>query len=91
MSTEVLSDTNDTRDITNSLKRIWVDGHRYIKAGVMLADFFSNEVAQLNLFDDNSPRTNSAALMETIDKLNNSGKGRERSGLQGRESKKPGL
>lgn len=39
MSTEVLSDTNDTRDITNSLKRIWVDGHRYIKAGVMLADF----------------------------------------------------
>lgn len=72
--------SNDTRDIinsaTNSLKRIWVDGHRYMKAGVMLADFFSNGVAQLNLFDDSSPQKNSAALMEAIDQLNNSGKGK---------------
>ncbi|CAI1560882.1 translesion error-prone DNA polymerase V subunit UmuC [Serratia nevei] len=79
-SMKLLTPSNDTRDIinsaTNSLKRIWVDGHRYMKAGVMLADFFSNGVAQLNLFDDNSPRKNSVALMETIDKLNNSGKGK---------------
>jgi DNA polymerase V len=27
-----------------------------MKAGVMLADFFSNGIAQLNLFDDNAPR-----------------------------------
>lgn len=79
-SMKLQTPSNDTRDIinsaTNSLKRIWVDGHRYMKAGVMLADFFSNGVAQLNLFDDTPPRTNSAALMETIDKLNNSGKGK---------------
>ena len=79
-SMKLLTPSNDTRDIissaTNSLKRIWVDGHQYMKAGVMLADFFSNGVAQLNLFDDNAPRKNSAALMEAIDKLNNSGKGK---------------
>ncbi|AVF37712.1 translesion error-prone DNA polymerase V subunit UmuC [Rahnella sikkimica] len=79
-SMKLLTPSNDTRDIinsaTNSLKRIWVDGHRYMKAGVMLADFFSNGVAQLNLFDDSSPRKNSAALMEAIDQLNNSGKGK---------------
>lgn len=79
-SMKLLTPSNDTRDIinsaTNSLKRIWVDGHRYMKAGVMLADFFSDGVAQLNLFDNNAPRKNSAALMETIDKLNNSGKGK---------------
>jgi len=79
-SMKLLTPSNDTRDIinsaTNSLKRIWIDGHRYMKAGVMLADFFSNGVAQLNLFDDNAPRENSAALMEAIDKLNHSGKGK---------------
>lgn len=79
-SMKLLTPSNDTRDIinsaTNSLKRIWIDGHRYMKAGVMLADFFSNGVAQLNLFDDNAPRKNSAALMEAIDKLNHSGKGK---------------
>jgi DNA polymerase V len=79
-SMKLLTPSNDTRDIirsaTNSLERIWIDGHRYMKAGVMLADFFSNGVAQLNLFDDNAPRKNSAALMETIDKFNSSGKGK---------------
>lgn len=79
-SMKLLTPSNDTRDIinsaTHSLKRIWIDGHRYMKAGVMLADFFSNGVAQLNLFDDNAPRKNSAALMEAIDKLNHSGKGK---------------
>lgn len=79
-SMKLLTPSNDTRDIinsaTNSLKRIWVDGHRYMKVGVMLADFFSNGMAQLNLFDDSSPRKNSAALMEAIDQLNNSGKGK---------------
>ncbi len=70
----------DTRDIiraaTESLDRIWVDGHRYMKAGVMLADFFSRGTAQLNLFDDIAPRANSAALMAAIDIINASGKGK---------------
>jgi len=79
-SMKLLTPSNDTRDIinsaTNSLNRIWIDGHRYMNAGIILADFFSNGVAQLNLFDGNAPRKNSAALMEAIDKLNRSGKGK---------------
>lgn len=42
-SVKLLIPSNDTRDIinaaTNALRRVWVDGHRYMKAGVMLADF----------------------------------------------------
>lgn len=38
----------------------------------MLGDFFSQGVAQLNLFDDIAPRADSEALM---DKLNKQGRG----------------
>ncbi|VEA94985.1 Error-prone lesion bypass DNA polymerase V(UmuC) [Salmonella enterica subsp. houtenae] len=48
----------------------WRDGHRYQKAGVMLGDFFSQGVAQLNLFDDNAPLAGSEKLMEVLDLLN---------------------
>lgn len=70
----------DTRDIVrmamNALDRIWIDGHRYMKAGVMLGDFFSQGVAQFDLFDDNKPQANSEALMRVIDDINQKGKGR---------------
>ncbi len=79
-STRLMTPSNDTRDIiraaTESLERIWIDGHRYMKAGVMLADFYSNGVSQLNLFDEQRVWANSAALMQTIDSLNHSGKGK---------------
>ncbi len=78
-TTVLTTPSNDTRDIiggaTEALARIWADGHRYMKAGVMLSDFFSSGVAQLNLFDAYRPRANSAALMDVIDRLNGSGKG----------------
>lgn len=78
-SGRLMTPSNDTRDIINvaidGLNRIWVDGPRYIKAGVMLSDFFSQGVAQLNLFDEHQPRPNSAALMHVIDDLNRSGRG----------------
>ncbi|MGG5838491.1 DUF4113 domain-containing protein, partial [Huaxiibacter chinensis] len=69
-----------TRDIINAavkcLDAIWKDGHRYQKAGIMLGDFFSQGVAQLNLFDENAPRSNSAQLMDILDHLNTqNGKG----------------
>ncbi|EMG9279200.1 TPA: translesion error-prone DNA polymerase V subunit UmuC [Enterobacter cloacae] len=71
--------TNDTRDIIRvaieSLNRIWKEGHRYMKAGVMLSDFFSQGVAQLSLFDEHPPRPDSTALMQVIDRLNRSGRG----------------
>lgn len=42
----------------------------YQKAGIMLGDFFSQGVAQLNLFDENAPRAGSERLMEVLDQLN---------------------
>lgn len=73
-SVKLLTPTQDSRDIitaaTKCLDAIWRDGHRYQKAGVMLGDFYSQGVAQLNLFDDNAPRKNSGKLMEVLDHLN---------------------
>ncbi|WP_161583931.1 terminase large subunit domain-containing protein [Cronobacter malonaticus] len=77
--TKLLTPTQDTRDIiaaaTRCLDAVWRDGQRYQKAGVMLGDFFSQGVAQLNLFDENAPRVNSEALMSLMDKLNRQGRG----------------
>ncbi|HBQ2326786.1 Y-family DNA polymerase [Klebsiella quasipneumoniae] len=73
-SVKLLTPTQDSRDIitaaTKCLDAIWRNGHRYQKAGVMLGDFYSQGVAQLNLFDDNAPRQNSEKLMEVLDHLN---------------------
>lgn len=73
-SIKLLTPTQDSRDIigaaTRCLDAIWRDGHRYQKAGVMLGDFFSQGVAQLNLFDDNAPRAGSETLMMLLDQLN---------------------
>lgn len=73
-STKLMTPTQDSRDIINAAVRcldsIWRDGYRYMKAGVMLGDFFSQGVAQLNLFDDAAPRRNSAELMKVLDHLN---------------------
>ena len=75
---KLLTPSNDTRDIVRvameMLDRIWLDGHRYMKAGVMLGDFFSQGVAQLNLFDEYKPQANSEALMRVVDGINQSGK-----------------
>jgi len=77
-SRKLLTPSNDTRDIIrvamDALDDIWVDGHRYMKAGVTLGDFFSQGVSQLNLFDEYRPQPNSEALMRVLDGLNQSGK-----------------
>lgn len=76
-SVKLLTPTQDTRDIVDAAMRcldvIWASGHRYQKAGVMLGDFFSQGVAQLDLFDDNSPRKKSAQLMDILDQINAKG------------------
>lgn len=73
-SVALLTPTQDSRDIiaaaTRCLDAIWQSGCRYQKAGVMLGDFYSQGVAQLNLFDENAPRKNSQELMEVLDRLN---------------------
>lgn len=72
--------TQDTRDIiaaaVRALDRIWVDGHRYAKAGCMLNDFTPDGVSLLNLFDDTQLRSNSNQLMKVVDGINHSGLGK---------------
>lgn len=76
-SVKLLTPTQDSRDIilaaTRCLDTIWKNGCRYQKAGVMLGDFYSQGVAQLNLFDENAPRKNSQKLMDVLDRLNAEG------------------
>lgn len=73
-ATKLLTPTQDSRDIiaaaTTCLNAIWKEGHRYQKAGVMLGDFYSQGIAQLNLFDELAPRRNSEKLMTVLDDLN---------------------
>lgn len=50
---EKLPPTRDIQEIIEAvlrpLDRIWQDGHRYSKAGIMINDFSRNSMAQLNL------------------------------------------
>ncbi|EDV3171445.1 Y-family DNA polymerase [Salmonella enterica subsp. enterica] len=79
-SEKLMIPTQDTRDIiaaaVKALDRIWVNGHRYAKAGCMLNDFTPGGVSQLNLFDDTQPRSNSSQLMKIVDGINQSGLGK---------------
>ncbi|WP_210532043.1 translesion error-prone DNA polymerase V subunit UmuC [Pantoea ananatis] len=78
-SESLMTPTRDTRDIITAamraLDRIWISGHRYAKAGVMLNDFTPSGVSQLNLFDEAPPRPDSESLMQVIDGINQSGLG----------------
>lgn len=77
-SIKLITPTQDTRDIIAAaircLDAIWQPGHRYQKAGVMLQDFYSQGIAQLNLFDEFQPRPNSERLMTVLDHINKSGR-----------------
>ena len=79
-SEKLMTPTQDTRDIiaaaVKALDRIWVNGHRYAKAGCMLNDFTPTGGSQLNLFDDTQPRSNSNQLMKVVDGINHSGLGK---------------
>ena len=73
---KLLTPTQGTRDIIaasqRALERIWRDGVRFAKAGIMLNDFTSSGIAQLNLFDEQSPRSHSQELMAVLDSINQS-------------------
>lgn len=75
-----MTPTHDSRDIlaaaVRCLDQIWKPGYRYQKGGVMLGDFFSQGVAQLNLFDEYQPKKNSDQLMATLDKIHKDGVGK---------------
>lgn len=79
-SEKLLLPTRDTRDIISAavkaLDRIWIDSHRYAKAGVMLNDFTPVGISQLNLFDEIQPRAHSDELIKVLDGINHSGLGK---------------
>lgn len=79
-SEKLLIPTQDTRDIIAAavriLDRIWVDGHRYAKAGCILNDFTPTGVSYLNLFDDTQPRSNSNQPLKVVDSIKHSGLGK---------------
>lgn len=72
--------TDDTRDMLEQshklLDLIWQDGFHYMKAGVMITDFYDTGVYQQDLFCDGHIRANSKELMSLLDKINHSGKGK---------------
>ncbi|SQC71702.1 Error-prone, lesion bypass DNA polymerase V (UmuC) [Klebsiella pneumoniae] len=74
-SLKLLTPTQDSRDIIAAATELsgMPSGKRGIairRPGVMLGDFYSQGVAQLNLFDELAPRQNSARLMQVLDQLN---------------------
>ena len=66
--------TNDTRDILNATKilseRVYKKGYNFIKAGVMLSDFYDKDVYQPDFFTPNFRQPKSEELMQTIDRIN---------------------
>lgn len=74
------SASSDTRKImelaTRLFDTIWKDGYRYAKAGVMLGDFSSPDHLQLSLFDSPASNLQNDRLMQAVDGINHSGKGK---------------
>ena len=73
MTIPLTEPSDDLRSLTNAalvgLKRIFRDGYRYKKAGVMLMDLIEGGITQRSLFNDNAERK-SPALMAAFDTLN---------------------
>lgn len=79
LSTSMAVPSADTRVLVSHaiqlLQKIWRDGYRYAKGGVMLADLSPAGAVQADLFAA-TPSTKSIELMQTIDAINNSGLGK---------------
>lgn len=58
------------------LQGIWRDGYRYAKAGVILSDLQPFEHLQADLFADQQQTLRQQRLMQAMDTINDSGKGR---------------
>jgi DNA polymerase V len=66
--------TNDTRllcrAVLSGLRQIYRSGYAYQKAGVMLTEIIAATARPHTLFDDVAAQQKSAALMETLDRIN---------------------
>lgn len=77
---KLISPSSDTRIILALVARlfdmIWKEGYRYAKAGVMLGDFCSPDHVQLDLFDRQPDQQQNNRLMQAVDSINQSGRGK---------------
>ncbi len=91
ISTKLQTPTADTRDLLAQveplLRRIWRDDVRYMKGGVMLADFTPAGMQQGDLFIDQQQDPRSDALMRVIDKINQERWGKVYFATQGRDTR----
>lgn len=66
--------SEDTRDFlklaSELLDLCWKDGHRYMKAGVVLSELTSKHLQQVDLFSSHQAIQTSSALMSVLDQLN---------------------
>ena len=89
LSCKLSTPTNDTRDILHAAKllsqRIYKEDLNFIKAGVLLSDFYDEGVCQSDFFTPHKEREGSKDLMTTIDKINRSGIGKITFAAQGIE------
>ncbi len=80
LSAELTRPSDDTRDLIQLairlLDQLWRDGYQYAKAGVVLSDFYDIGTYQTGLFDKPSGHTNSRQLMQVVDAINHSGRGK---------------
>ncbi|MND21558.1 DNA polymerase IV [compost metagenome] len=90
ISTRLQTPTSDTRDllalIEPLLRRIWRDDVRYMKGGVMLADFTPASMHQGDLFADQQQDPRSEALMKVIDQINQGRLGKVYFAARGRDT-----
>jgi len=90
LTAELPEPTDDTRELVavamRLLKSCWRDGYRYMKAGVMLSDFYDAAVYQPGLFDEADTRARARTLMSVLDRINRSGRGRLFLARQGTQS-----
>lgn len=87
LSYKLGSPTNDTRDIVSAskslAKNIFRNNYNFIKAGVLLSDFYDEGVRQSDFFIPHKEKIGAKKLMQTIDRINLSGIGRVSFAAQG--------
>jgi|TARA_B110000438_G_C15807094_1_gene647919 DNA polymerase V len=87
LSYKLGSPTNDTRDIVSAskslAKNIFRNNYNFIKAGVLLSDFYDEGVKQSDFFIPHKEKIGAKKLMQTIDRINLSGIGRVSFAAQG--------
>ncbi len=91
IATRLPMPTADTRELLAQieplLRRIWRDDVRYMKGGVMLADFTPVSIQQGDLFTDQQHDPRSEALMQVIDKINQGRMGKVYFAARGKDTK----